>query len=95
VRVKHVSLPDVAERFLVPLRQFSCGDLLATDGLLAMVENCLCRQAPESPLHESLRRHRDAILDDAALALPTESQRALLAARRAQRNASRSAEWCS
>jgi uncharacterized membrane protein len=92
VRVKHVSLPDLADRFLVPLRQFSCGDLLATDALLAMVENCLARRPAESPLSDALRRHRDSILDDAARALPTDSQRELLAARRAQRNASRPAD---
>jgi hypothetical protein len=45
-------------------------------------------------LHESLRRHHDAILADAARALPTESQRELLAARRAQRSAWRSADSC-
>jgi uncharacterized membrane protein len=88
VRIKYISLPELADRFVVPMRQFSYGDLLATDGLLAMVERCLYRQAPGSPLRESLRRHRDGILEDAALALPTQSQRELLSARRAQRSAS-------
>ena len=53
VRIKHVSLPEVADRFLVPLRQFSCGDLLATDRLLAMVERCLCHHGPGSTLTAS------------------------------------------
>ena len=94
VHVKHVSLPELSDRFIVPLRQFSYGDLLATDALLAMVERSLSHHESESHLRESLRRHRDGILDDAAHGLPTESQRDLLTARRAQRNASSPANSC-
>lgn len=92
VRIRRVSLTDVADGFLIPLRQFSRGDLLTTDRLLAMIERCMCRHASESSLQDSLRRHRDAVLEDAAAALPTQSQRQLLATRRAQRNASEAAD---
>jgi uncharacterized membrane protein len=88
---RHVSLPDVADRFLVPLRQFSRGDLITTDRLLAMVERCLGFHADESPLQRTLARHRDAILEDAEGALPAESQKQWLAVRRAERSSARAA----
>jgi uncharacterized membrane protein len=92
VLARHVSLPDVADRFLVPLREFSRGDLITTDRLLAMIERCMSLCAAESPLQRALSRHRDAILEDAESALPAASQKKWLAVRRAERNAPRAAD---
>jgi len=83
--VKNVSLTDVADRFLIPLRQFSLGDLITTNRLLAMLESCMQRQEPGSPLHATLRQHYEDIRDDAATALPTRAQRELLMNAQARR----------
>lgn len=82
----HPSLTDVADGFLVPLRQFARGDLLATSRMLAMLDGCLSRCAPGSPLHEALRHHCDAALNEASAAL-AEGQREWLAQREVQRRA--------
>jgi uncharacterized membrane protein len=83
--VKNVSLPDLADRFLIPLRQFSLGDLITTNRLLAMLESCIRRQEPGSPLHATLRQHYEDTRDDAATQLPTRSQRELLLNAQARR----------
>jgi uncharacterized membrane protein len=59
--VARPSLQNVADGFLVPLRQFARGDAMATNRLLAMLDGCLSRCVPGSPLHDTLRRHRDAL----------------------------------
>jgi uncharacterized membrane protein len=89
---RHVSLPDVADRFLVPLREFSRGDLITTDRLLAMIERCVSLCAAESTLRRALGRHCDAILEDAESALPAASQKKWLAVRRTERNGPRAAD---
>jgi uncharacterized membrane protein len=78
---KHVSRAEMADRFLVPLRQYTLGDYLATDRLLAMLTKALARQTPGTDLHSALRRHADAIQSDAERALPSGSLRASFAAR--------------
>jgi uncharacterized membrane protein len=75
VFVARPSLTEVADGFLVPLRQFARGDLLATNRMLAMLDGCLSRCAPGSPLHETLRRHRDAAANEARAALAPDDQR--------------------
>jgi uncharacterized membrane protein len=62
----HPSLTDVADGFLVPLRQFARGDQFVTNRMLAMLDGCLSRCAPGSPLHETLRRHRAAAFNEAS-----------------------------
>jgi len=83
--VKNVSLSDLADRFLIPLRQFSLGDLITTNRLLAMLESCMQRQQPGSPLHTTLRQHHEDTRHDAATALPTQGQRELLMNAQARR----------
>jgi uncharacterized membrane protein len=66
VFVVRPSLTELADGFLVPLRQFACGDLIATNRMLAMLDGCLSRCVPGSPLHETLRRQRDAAFNEAS-----------------------------
>jgi uncharacterized membrane protein len=88
VAVEYVSLREVAERFAVPLRQFTRGDLIATDRLLAMFENCVRRAAEASALRHCLQSHSDAAFTDAMAALASPSEREWLAARHRDRRAS-------
>jgi uncharacterized membrane protein len=90
--VTHVSLPQVADGFLVPLRQFARGDLITTDRLIAMLDSCISRQAWASPLADNLRRHRDATLEEANASLPTEAGRTWLAERVAKRRTALSSD---
>ena len=85
VFVTHVSLPEVADRFLIPLRQFARGDLITTSRLVAMLDSCIDCQVSDSPLLKRLRRHRDAVLAGADLALPTDLRQGWLAERAVQR----------
>ena len=81
VLITNVRLTQVADRFLMPLRQFARGDLLTTDRLLSMLDRCVRRQSPGSSLAHNLARHRDALFADALAAIPPDSQRDWLNAR--------------
>jgi uncharacterized membrane protein len=86
--VEYVSLREVAERFAVPLRQFTRSDLIATDRLLGMFENCAHRAAEASALQRCLQGHFDAAFADAMTALSSPSEREWLASRHGELRAS-------
>jgi uncharacterized membrane protein len=88
VAVEYVSLREVAERFAVPLRQFTRGDLIATDRLLAMFENSALRAAEASALQRCLQGHLDAAFADAMAALSSPSQREWLTSRHGEQRTS-------
>ncbi len=77
----HVSLPEVADCFLLPLRQFARGDVITTRRLIAMLDSCIDCQFSDSPLLKRLRAHRDTVLAGAAVALPADMGQEWLAER--------------
>ncbi len=89
--VKHVELNAIVDAFIIPLRQFSLGDLITTDRLLAMLADASTFFPAGSSLRSQLAGHYAAIRDDAAEALPAPSQKALIAMRCAEHERARAA----
>jgi uncharacterized membrane protein len=73
---KSVARQDLADRFLLPLRQFSLGDLTATERLLEMLARSIDRLDASDPLRASLIAHYLAVREDARSALEAASHRA-------------------
>jgi uncharacterized membrane protein len=75
VIARRVSLSDVADHFIRPMRQFSHGDYLTTKHLIEMLGRTIDASSVESALHRTLQSHFDALRSDGTAAIPSDSLR--------------------
>ena len=74
-----VTLREIADRFLLPLRQFSFGDAMATSHLIAMLVRAEQFSSRHPRLRDDLRQHRAELESDAIPAIESAAMRGRLA----------------